>query len=65
MPKLLVVSTLDMTEQQLQDYAESVQHRTKELTAQKFLQTLKGSGQVNVKYPDGTFTTYQIIKELQ
>ena len=39
MPKLLVVSTLDMTEQQLQDYAESVQNRTKELTAQKFLQT--------------------------
>ena len=51
--------------QQLQDYAESVQNRAKELTAQKFFYFLKGNGQVNVKYPDGTFTTYQIIKELQ
>ncbi len=65
MPKLLVVSILDMTDQQLKDYAEAVPNRTKDITAEKFLQTLKGSGQVNVKYPDGTFTTYQIIKELQ
>ena len=35
MPKLLVISTLDMTDQQLQDYAEAVPSRIKDITAAK------------------------------
>lgn len=64
MPKLLVISTLDMTDQQLQDYAEAIPSRIKDITAEKFLQDLQRGRQINVKYPDGTTTTYQIIKEL-
>ena len=64
MQKLLVISILDMTDQQLKDYAEAVSNRTKDITAEKFLQDLAKGEQINVKYPDGSTTTYQIIKEL-
>lgn len=64
MSKLLVISILDMTDQQLKDYAEAVPNRTKDITAEKFLQDLQKGEQINVKYPDGSTTTYQIIKEL-
>lgn len=64
MPKLLVISTLNMTDQQLEDYAAAVPSRVKDITAEKFLQDLQKGQQIDVKYPDGTTTTYQIIKEL-
>lgn len=64
MPKLLVISILDMTDQQLEDYAAAVPSRVKDITAEKFLQDLQKGQQINVKYPDGTTTTYQIIKGL-
>lgn len=64
MQKLLVISILDMTDQQLKDYAEAVPDRVKDITAEKFLQDLQKGEQINVKYPDGSTITYQIIKEL-
>lgn len=62
MIKLLVISILDMTDQQLRDYAEAVPNRTKNITAEKFLQELQTGEQIKVKYPDGSITIYQIIK---
>lgn len=41
MIKLLVVSILDMTDQQLRDYAEAVPNRVQDITAEKFLQDLQ------------------------
>lgn len=64
MQKLLVISILDMTDQQLKDYAEAVPNRVQDITAEKFLQDLAKGEQINVKYPDESTTTYQIIKEL-
>ena len=64
MPKLLVISTLNMTDQELREYAEDIPNRVKGLTAEKFLQDLRKDQQVKVKYHDKTITVYQLIKEL-
>lgn len=61
MIKLLVVSTLNMSESDLKWYASKVPERAEDITPEKFIEDLKKGCKVCINYPDGTFTTYEIM----
>lgn len=61
MVKLLVVSTLKMSESDLKWYASRIPERAKDISPEKFIEDLKKGNRVCIEYPDGTTTTYEIM----
>lgn len=61
MIKLLVMSTLNMTEQEFEWYAGRVKDRAENLDPKKFIEQIKSGQRVVIEYPDKTITSYELI----
>ena len=61
--KLLVQSTLSITDKELLDYAEKVSERIEGIKPAEFVKKIQNGERVCVKYPDETITTYEMIVE--
>lgn len=61
MIKLLVMSTLNMTEEDLVAYAARIPERAKDLQPEKFIEDIKAGRRVVIEYPDKTITSYELI----
>lgn len=61
MIKLLVTSTIKMTEDEFFSYAKSVESRVPGVDRDKFAGTLLSGKPVIVNYPDGTHTSYEAV----
>lgn len=64
MIKLLVTSTIKMTEDEFFEYARHVEERCKELPRDKFASTLLSGKSINATFPGGAKTTYEVINWL-
>lgn len=64
MIKLLVTSTITMSEEEFFEYARHVEERCKELPRDKFAGTLLSGKSIKATFPDGTKTTYEVINWL-
>ena len=63
MIKLLVMSTLNMTEEDLEEYAARIPERAKDLKPEKFIEDIKAGRRVIIEYPDKTVTSYELIAD--
>lgn len=61
MIKLLVISTLNMTEEELEAYASHMPERAKDIKPEKFIEDIKLGKRIVVEYPDKTITSYELI----
>lgn len=61
--KLLVISTLKMDKVDLRYYAKCCCSRTEDMEVDEFLDKIYNGERMCVEFPDGTVTTYEIIKE--
>lgn len=61
--KLIVTSTLTMDESDLRWYAERNAQRVEQLSSEEFIEKIKAGERVIVKFPDGTFTSYEMIAD--
>ena len=65
MIKILVTSTIEMTEQEFFAYAQSIRQRYPKVKSNDFAEEILSGGQVNIDFQDGTKTTYEAILNLQ
>ena len=65
MIKILVTSTIEMTEQEFFAYAQSIHQRYPKIKSNEFAEEILSGGQVNIDFKDGTNTTYEAILNLQ
>ncbi|MBR1604666.1 MAG: hypothetical protein IJ660_00990 [Alphaproteobacteria bacterium] len=63
MPKLLVTSTVNITDECLRLFAESCQNVFPNVTAEQFLKDIYSGNKATLEYPDHTASTYEIVKE--
>jgi hypothetical protein len=63
MIKLLVVSTIKMSESDLRLYASRIPERAKDIKPEKFVEDLKNGRRICIEYPDGTVTAYEIMAD--
>ena len=65
MIKILVTSTIEMSEQEFFAYAQSIHQRYPKIKSNEFAEEILSGGQVNIDFQDGTKTTYEAILNLQ
>lgn len=63
MIKLLVTSTLIMSEEDLWWYAARNSERAKNLKPEEFIRKIKSGERIVVKFPDETITSYELIEQ--
>ena len=61
--KIFVQSVIELTEQQLLDYAEGVSDRTENLSPLEFVNKIKQGEKIIVEFPDKTITAYELVIE--
>lgn len=65
MIKMLITSTVEMSEQEFFAYAQSIHHRYPKIKSDDFAEEILSGGQVSIDFKDGTNTTYEAILNLQ
>ena len=65
MIKILVTSTIEMSEEDFFSYAKNIHNRYPKIKANDFAEEILSGGQVSVDFKDGTNTTYEAILNLQ
>jgi hypothetical protein len=61
--KIFVQSLIELSEQQLLDYAEGVSDRTENLSPLEFVKKIKQGEKIIVEFPDKTRTAYELVIE--
>ena len=65
MIKMLITSTVEMSEQEFFSYAQSIHHRYPKIKSNDFAETLLSGETVTIDFKDGTNTSYEAIFNLQ
>lgn len=65
MIKMLITSTVEMSEQEFFSYAQSIHQRYPKIKSNEFAEEILSGGQVSIDFQDGTNTTYEAILNLQ
>lgn len=65
MIKILVTSTIEMSEEDFFSYAKNIHNRYPKIKANDFAETLLSGETVTIDFKDGTNTSYEAIFNLQ